>query len=277
MSDRGGADFKAFEATGWTAQAGTYGELSGQITSRFAEALLDAAAVRHGARVLDVATGPGYVAERAAARGGVPVGIDIADGMLAVARERHPELEFRHGDAEQLPFDGASFDAVVGNFVVNHLPQPERAISEAHRVLAKGGRCAFSVWGGLEGMPVMALIGHAIDAVGVEGDEEPAGIPPGPDPYRFADAIEFRLLLEREGFSEVVVEPAELVHHVADAEALWNGFLGGSVRGATFVRALPRAVQSRIREALDGLVEPYRVGDDLELPVVAMVASGRRT
>ena len=122
MSESDAANFKAFEAQGWTAQAGTYGELSGQVTSRFAEPLLDAAGVRHGNRVLDVATGPGYVAERAEARGAIPLGIDIADGMVALARRNHPELEFTVGDAEELPLEDGSFDAVVGNFVINHLP-----------------------------------------------------------------------------------------------------------------------------------------------------------
>ncbi len=276
MGEGSAADFKAFEAQGWTAQAGTYGELSGQVTSRFAEPLLDAAGVRHGARLLDVATGPGYVAERATARGAIALGIDIADGMLALARERHPEIEFQHADAEELPFEARSFDAVVGNFVVNHLPRPERGIAEAHRVLADGGGCAFSVWDGPEGMPVMALIGKAIDAAGVEDDEEQAGIPPGPDPYRFADPAEFQGLLEGAGLVEVAVESVDLVHRVAGAEELWSGFMGGSVRGATFVRAQPEAARSRIRDALDEVVEPHQAGGELELPVRARIASGRK-
>src|SRR4051812_17607994 len=98
MSEGAAAEFKAFEAEGWTAQAATYGDLSGRVTSRFAEPLLDAAAVQHGDRTLDVATGPGYVAERAGARGALPLGVDIAEGMLAVARKRHPAIEFRHAD-----------------------------------------------------------------------------------------------------------------------------------------------------------------------------------
>jgi len=276
MGEKAAAEFKAFEAEGWTAQAATYGDLSGQVTSRFAEALLDAAAVQHGDRTLDVATGPGYVAERAASRGALALGIDIAEGMLAVARERHPEIEFRRTDAEDLPFEANSFDCVVGNFVVNHLPRPERAMAEVHRVLAAGGGCAFSVWDGPEGMPVMALIGRSIDAVGVEEDERAAGIPPGPDPYRFADPSEFHALLEGAGLSEVAVESVDLVHRVTDAEELWSGFMGGSVRGASFVRAQPEAVQARIREALEEVVAPYRVGSELELHVAAKLTSGRK-
>ena len=73
VSERHGLEgFKAFEAGGWSRRAGTYGDLLGGMTARLAVALLDAAGVRHDTRVLDVATGPGYVAERAAARSASP-------------------------------------------------------------------------------------------------------------------------------------------------------------------------------------------------------------
>jgi SAM-dependent methyltransferase len=276
MSESDAANFKQFEARGWTAQAGTYGELSGQVTSRFAEPLLDAAGVRHGGRVLDVATGPGYVAERAEARGAIPLGIDIADGMVALARRNHPELEFIVGDAEDLPLEDGGFDAVVGNFVINHLPEPDRGLAEAARVLVAGGHLAFSAWQRPDRMLIMGLIGEAIEAAGVKEDERAAGIPSGPDGYRFADQAEFRGLLEGAGLVEVAVEPVELVHRIADAEELWRGFMGGSVRGSTFVRAQSDAVQAGIREALDAVVEPYRAGDVLEVPVAANIASGRK-
>ena len=81
-------------------------------------------------------------------------------------------------------------------------------------------------------------------------------------------------LLEGAGLGEVAVEPVELVQRIADAEQLWRGFMGGSVRGSTLVRAQSDAVQARIREALDAVVEPYRAGDVLEVPVAANIASG---
>src|SRR4051794_10139500 len=103
-------EFKAFEAAGWSRRASTYGRVTGAITARFVEPLLDAARVGAGMGVLDVATGPGHVAAAAAARGAEPVGVDIAEGMLAVARRDHPLLEFRAGDAEALPFADCAFD-----------------------------------------------------------------------------------------------------------------------------------------------------------------------
>jgi SAM-dependent methyltransferase len=276
MSDRAADEFKAFEAEGWSARARTYGDLSGAVTSRFAEPLLDAAGVRGGDRVLDVATGPGYVAERAAARGAKPLGVDIAEGMLAVARERLPGLEFRSADAEDLPFEDGSFEVVVGNFVINHLPRPERAAAATTRVLEPRGGAAFSVWAGSMGMPVMGLVGKAVEAAGIEEDEGQAGIPSGPDPWRFAEEAEFRSLLAAAGLVEVAVEQVELVHRVSGPEELWRGFLGGSVRGGTFVRAQPQAVQARIREALHAVMQPYLAGEGFELPVVAKIGSGRK-
>src|SRR3954470_18012271 len=118
------AAFKAFEAEGWTRKAKTYDRLTGRATARLAVPLLEAAGVQSGTRVLDVACGPGHLSAAAAAKGAEPVGLDAAEGMVAVARARYAEIEFQQGDAERLAFGEASFDAVVAGFVVNHLPRP---------------------------------------------------------------------------------------------------------------------------------------------------------
>ena len=138
--------FNAFEAAGWEKQAAGYEDFFGQITTRLADPLLDAAEIRAGERVLDVATGPGFVAASAAERGAVTVGLDNSEAMLSLARRGHPEIEFRRGDVEALPFPDGSFDAVVGNFIMLHLGRPEQAVAEFVRVLAPGGRLALTVW-----------------------------------------------------------------------------------------------------------------------------------
>jgi ubiquinone/menaquinone biosynthesis C-methylase UbiE len=82
--------------------------------------------------------------------------------MLAVARRNHPRLDFRPGDAEALPFADSSFDAVVGAFVLNHLPRPEVAAAELARVLASGGRLALSVWDVPERTRFIGLVRDAV-------------------------------------------------------------------------------------------------------------------
>ena len=158
--------FNAFEAAGWQRQAAGYDEFFGPITTRLVEPLLDAAELGRGARLLDVASGPGYVAAKAAERGASVVGVDIADAMISLARRLHPQLEFRSGDAEALPFPDASFDAVVGNFVILHLGRPEQAAAEFARVLADGGRLALTVWDVPERARFLGVLLDAIAAAG---------------------------------------------------------------------------------------------------------------
>ena len=82
--------FNAFEAAGWEKQVSGYEDFFGPITTRLVGPLLDAAEVDRGARVLDVASGPGYVAAAAAERGAFVIGVDIAEGMISRARRLHP-------------------------------------------------------------------------------------------------------------------------------------------------------------------------------------------
>ena len=138
--------FNAFEAAGWEAQVAGYDEFFVPITTRLVGPLLDATGVGGGDRVLDVASGPGHVAAGAAGRGASVIGVDIAEGMLSLARRLHPELEFRRGDAEALPFPDGSFDAVVANFLMLHVGRPEQVVAEFARVLVPDGRLALTVW-----------------------------------------------------------------------------------------------------------------------------------
>jgi ubiquinone/menaquinone biosynthesis C-methylase UbiE len=274
MTGSGEAEgFKEFEARGWNRRAATYGEVLGGMTARVAEPLLDAAGVRHDMRVLDLATGPGYVAERAAARGAHPIGVDIAEEMLAVARTRQPELEFRRADAEELPFEDGRFDAVVGGFILNHLPNPERALAEAVRVLSPGGAVAYSIWDRPERNRFMGVVSDAVGDVGVEPVREVAE---GPDPYRFSDDAEFEALLRGAGIDEVQVETISMTLTIADADTFWDGFMGSSVRVRATVDAQPDDVRRRIREAFEHRVEAHRHPKGLELPVVLKLASGQR-
>jgi SAM-dependent methyltransferase len=138
--------FKAFEHERWQAAARVYHDAFSSLTSQVAEPLLDAAGVGRGTRSLDIASGPGHVAGRAAARGAVVTGCDFSEPMVTLARQLHPGATFQLGDAEALPFADESFDAVTMSFLLGHLARPARAIHEAARVLVPGGRLALSWW-----------------------------------------------------------------------------------------------------------------------------------
>jgi ubiquinone/menaquinone biosynthesis C-methylase UbiE len=116
--------FHDFEHAGWERAAEFYGSAFGELTAQTAGPLLDAVGATAGTRLLDVASGPGYIAGAAADRGATVTGLDFSSAMVAEARVRHPGIAFREGDAEALPFDAGTFDAVVMNFALLHLARP---------------------------------------------------------------------------------------------------------------------------------------------------------
>lgn len=265
--------YKAIERAGWGARAETYGRLTGQITDRLVEPLLDAAGVAAGMGVLDVGTGPGYAAQGAAQRGAVATGVDIADEVLALARRRHHGIRFLRADAEELPFAERSFDALVGNFTINHLPRPERAMREFARVVVPGGRIALSAWDVPERSRFLGIMVDALRACGVtRSPDEPAG----PDPHRFADDDEFLGLLSTVGLVGVEVRSVSLTHRVRDGDELWQGLLGGSVRSAGLIMRQPPRTRKRIRAAVERLAEEYRADGGLMIPADAKIACGMR-
>ena len=264
--------FKALEQTGWGERADTYGLLTGRITTQLVEPLLDAAGVAAGKRVLDVGTGPGYAAARASERGAAATGVDIADEMVALARRRNPGVHFLRADAEDLPFADGSFDAVVGNLVINHVPSPERVIRELARVLAPQGAIALSTWDVPERNRFLGIL---LDALRACGGAQPAAAG-DPDPLRFAAEGEFRRLLSEAGFEDLEVRSVSLTQRVASAEELWEGMLGGSVRTAGLVMREPPGTRREIRAAVERLAEEYRTGDGLSIPARARIAAGRK-
>jgi SAM-dependent methyltransferase len=272
--DAGSAEaVKALERAGWGEKAESYGLLTGRITVRVVEPLLDAAGVAAGMRVLDVGTGPGYAAERAVERGAVATGVDIADEVVALARRSTRGVRFVRGDAENLPFAKRSFEALVCGFGINHFPRPERAIEEFARVVAPGGGIALATWA----MPgCNRFLGILVDALRACSVSRPQEAVAGPDPYRFAHDDELRALLRDAGLEDIEVHSVSLSQRVSDANGLWEGVLGGSVRTAGLVMSQPPPTRRRIRAAVNRLADEYRVDGGLDIPVGAKIARGRR-
>jgi SAM-dependent methyltransferase len=128
---------------------------------QWAARVADAAEIGAGQRVLDVACGTGVLARAAADRvgtDGAVTGVDVNDGMLAVARRHGPEIDWRTAPAEALPFEDRTFDAVVSQFGLMFFEDRPAALREMVRVLRPGGRLAVAVWDRLEASPGYAAL-----------------------------------------------------------------------------------------------------------------------
>lgn len=170
MVDRSAEAFKTRDATSYDPVAGEYDALIERYSGALAERMVMLAHVTRGARVLDIGTGTGIVALRAAqdvGDQGHVTGIDLSAGMLARAREKalacdlSERVEFRQMDAERLTLDDASFDAVLSLFALHHFPNPLAALGEMHRVLTPGGKLCIGMGSG----PSRFTVAGMVDAV----------------------------------------------------------------------------------------------------------------
>lgn len=129
---------------------------------------LDAAHLHPGDKVLEVACGPGELALNAARRvgpdGGV-TGLDLNPGMLAVARSKSTAIDWLEGDAEDLPFEDASFDAVLCQFGLMLFANPVRALAEMYRVLKPHRHLVVTVFDGLDQQPVYRTLADIYEQV----------------------------------------------------------------------------------------------------------------
>jgi SAM-dependent methyltransferase len=262
--------FKNFELQGWENIPERYHEAFGQLTRQAIEPLLDAARVKRGMAFLDIASGPGYVAAAAAKRGAVVLGVDFSAAMVAHAKTLHDGVEFREGDAEELPLGNGLFGAAAMNFGILHLGQPDRAIAEAYRVLRSGGRFAFSVWA-----PPEETIGFGIVLRAVELHGEPrVELPEGPPFFRFSDAKECTRSLIAAGFESLKMIKIAQRWRLPAGDGLFNAMKDSTVRTAGLLRAQKPTVLSKIRDAIAIELEKYTQGDVVTLPMPALIASG---
>jgi SAM-dependent methyltransferase len=128
---------------------------------QWAKQVANAAHLQPGQRVLDVACGTGILARTVAeyvGKSGSVVGLDVNEGMLAIAAQKAPHIEWRQGKAETLPFDDNSFDAVVSQFGLMFFEDRQEALNEMKRVLRPGGHLAVAVWDTLDNSPGYAAM-----------------------------------------------------------------------------------------------------------------------
>ncbi len=265
--------FMEFERAGWNEVAAGYARVSEGRTSQITGPLLDAASVSAGTSVLDVATGPGWTAAAAAARGAAATGLDISTAMVAEARDRHPDLIFEQGAAEDLPFDDGSFDAVVSSFGMPHFYDHAAAFREFHRVLRPGGRVAVASWNPPATNPFFAI---ALGSIARSGSLE-VDLPAGVDMFAWAEDDPVNELFSSTGFGPPERVQAELTFTTEDGpgtvlEVLQNA----SVRSRALFLGQTDAAKVAIAETISEMLAPMEDDGVWTIPATAFVVAAAR-
>jgi ubiquinone/menaquinone biosynthesis C-methylase UbiE len=184
--------------------------------------LIEAAGLRAGERVLDVACGTGVVTRLAAERvgpSGTVAGLDVNPGMLAVARASTPEgvaIDWYEASAEAIPLPDASFDVVLCQMGLQFISNKTAALREMRRVLDRGGRIYINVPG-----PKPSLFGVLTDALTQHISAQAAAF--GDTVFSLHDVDNMTKLLRDAGFREVDVQARpKRLRLPAPADFLWQ-------------------------------------------------------
>lgn len=268
--------FKALERAGFNRIAARYAE-GAHLRAGLASAVLDAAALEPGLRVLDLASGPGLLARPAAERvapGGWVIATDIAEAMLTHARDSDDRglISFAAADAEHLCLPDACVDRVLAGLALFMFPNPERALAEIARVLRPGGRLVLSVWGAREAVPLIACAQDCIARL------LPTPRIARPSVFRFGEAGVLEATLSHTGFSGITIADYRFACHFEQAGDYWQAFLDLAGGATEALSRLPEHTLLQLRSAIEHELEHHRApnGAAYRVEASALVAVAHR-
>jgi SAM-dependent methyltransferase len=213
------------------------------------EAMLDAALIRLGKRILDAGCGGGGASVLAAERGALVSGLDAAAGMVQIALTRIPDGDFRVGDIENLPYEDNVFDAVFAANAIQYSADPVATLREFGRVCRPGGRIVVGLFGPPENVAFRTVFTAMQNIM--------------PDPPLSAGPFELSLpgklesLFSEAGLNMVQSDEVDCPFYYPDFETLWQA----QKSGGPFQSVLRIAGQKKLQWAIREAIEQYRLDD----------------
>ena len=254
--------------------ASAYDHYIGRWSRLFVPAVLSAAEIGAGDRILDVATGSGEAALLAVAAvgdSGLVIGADISSAMLEAARVRLSGRPFRAvvTDGQILAFRDASFDAVVCQLGLMFFPDPERGLTEFRRVLRRGRCAAVCVISSSSRAPMWGILAEALSRY----------IPDQATTLQLSFSLAQPARLERifagAGFRDVRVGAEIREAFVESFDEYWAPIEAGTGQMPQMYLALPETSRRAVRDEVQARLAKFESSGRLRMRVEMLVASGR--
>jgi ubiquinone/menaquinone biosynthesis C-methylase UbiE len=257
----------------WDLVADGYAETTMQMLAQYAEEAIAASHLKPGAKILDVACGPGTLALMVAREAGSVHGIDFSAPMLDIfrqyiARHGYNNIAVQHGDAQTLPYADNTFDAAFSMFGLMFFPDRCKGFAEIYRTLKPGGTIAVTSWAPIDRSPAMQLMFGAIRAIK----------PEIPEPQKSIDTLEnpdvFKQEMQDAGFRDVKIQSVtRFAFPVVSIPKFWEDMVKGSAPIQMMKKAMGEAAWKEkeglairyLEERLTGL--PIRLSSDAWLGV----------
>jgi ubiquinone/menaquinone biosynthesis C-methylase UbiE len=231
-------------------------EMQDILLAPVAELLIERAQIKSAERAIDIGCGSGAVsiavAEKVGQSGHV-LGIDVSAPMLARARQVAPQglsVDFILADATIYPFERASVDLLISRFGVMFFAEPARSFGNLRKALKSSGRLAFACWREPRENPFFMT---PLQAVYKHVPKLPAVGPEDPGPFSFASEQRVRRILSEAGFSQVTMEPCNLVLDPAVGRGL-----EAAVKSALEIGPAARALAEQPPEVLAAAAQSIR-------------------
>jgi SAM-dependent methyltransferase len=234
----------------WGARANDWANVQEPAQSAYYDAVFDEIAMGPGARLLDVGCGSGVAAEIATERGARVTGLDTAEELVAIARDRVAAGTFDVGDLEDLPYADDTFDAVTSFNAVQYAAYPPLAVREAKRVAKRGAPIVILTWGRADRCEAAAYLAAL-------GSLLPPAPPNAPGPFA---------LSEPSALEELALEAGATPGASSDVETRWEyanltTALRGLLAAGPAVRAIEHAGEPSVIRAVTDVLEPFVSAD----------------
>lgn len=265
-------DFERFEYLGWQKAAAKYSRFS-LLTQQTVGDLIEHLNIQSGDKVLDVASGPGFLASRVREVGGEPIGIDLSGEMVYQAKKNYPNIEFRVANAEKTGFPDQRFNKIAINHGLIHFARPNIVLKELNRVARRDALIGLTLWDGSDRAVAFSIVSKAVSDFSTVQINTPKGIPMS----FYSNKENVQELLHSNGWTLTKFIHLPIIWKLETPESIIDILKEGTVLMATKLNKQPRSVLRQIKDAVVYQLKPYTTPNgNVEVPQGVLLIIGEK-